>query len=221
MSLRQLHDDLWVTQRPLSFLGLELGTRMTVIRFGEDLLLHSPIAPDDALLDALAELGQVRWVIGPNRFHHLYLGHWVALGAEAWGVPCLHRKRTDLAFAGAPGADTPWPDALVCHPVHSIPLTEEAVFFHRPSQTLIVSDLLFNLQPDAPWLSRAALWVGGGYPGICCTVVERLAMKRSVGREDLTHILGWDFERVVLAHGAVVEEGGNDALRAAYRWLGL
>ena len=43
--MQQLHSDLWVTESPLRFLGLEIGARMTVVRLpGPKLLLHSPIA---------------------------------------------------------------------------------------------------------------------------------------------------------------------------------
>ncbi len=219
--LVQLHDDLWVVQRPLGFFGLQIGTRMTVVRFGDELLLHSPVAPDDALLHALADLGRVRWVVGPNRFHHLFLGPWTTRGAEAFGVRCLHAKRPDLTFAGTVGEGAPWPDALQTHALSCIPFTDEAVFLHRPSRTLVVSDLLFNLTEEAPLLTRAAMWAGGGYPGACCTLLERTMMRRAAGKEDLSRILAWDFDRVVLAHGAVIEEGGKDALRSAYRWLGV
>jgi hypothetical protein len=35
----------------------------------------------------------------------------------------------------------------------------------------------------------------------------------------LEAILALDFERVVVAHGNVVEHGGRKALRAGYEWL--
>lgn len=59
----QLHDNIWVVDQPLRFLGVELGTRMSVIRFGEDLLLLSPIAPTDELRQQLERLGNVRWLV--------------------------------------------------------------------------------------------------------------------------------------------------------------
>jgi hypothetical protein len=217
--LLPLHEDLWVVKRPLSFLGMQLGARMTVVRFGEELLLHSPVAPDDALRHALADLGRVRWVVGPNKFHHLHLGPWMGLGAEGWAVRGLHTKRRDLAFAGAVGDTNPWPDSFATHCLTCIPFTDEAVFLHRPSRTLVVSDLLFNLGPDTPALTKAAMWAGGAYPGVCCSTLERVMMHRAAARADLERILAWDFDRVVLAHGEIVEQDGRDALRAAYSWL--
>ena len=57
-SLRQLAKDLWVAERPQRFYGLEVGTRMTVMRLVDgSLLLHSPIALDAALRRELDALG--------------------------------------------------------------------------------------------------------------------------------------------------------------------
>ena len=221
MTLTQLHEDLGVVRRPLMVLGMQLGARMTVVRTGEDLVLHSPVPPDDALRHALADLGRVRWVIGPNKFHHLHIGPWMASGAEGWGVAGLRKKRADLAFAGTIGQDAPWSHALDTHALQCIPFSEESVFLHRASRTLVVTDLVFNLEADAPWSTRALMWAGGGYPGICCSTLEKVMMKRVAAREDLRRILAWDFDRIVLAHGAIVEEGGKDALRQAYAWLGI
>jgi hypothetical protein len=43
---------------------------------------------------------------------------------------------------------------------------------------------------------------------------DKAACRRSIDR-----ILEWDFERVVVTHGEVLESGGREALRSAYAWL--
>jgi len=191
------------------------------VRFGRDLMLHSPVAPDDALRHALAALGDVRWVVGPNRLHHLFLAPWVDLGAQAWGVPALVRKRLDMSFAGVVGPGMPWGERLAALPTTCIPFTDEAVFFHAPSRTLIVSDLVFNLAPSAPLLTRAAMSLARGYPGVCCSLFERVLMDRNAARSDIGAILDWDFDRIVMAHGETVTDDAHGALRRAYGWLGL
>ena len=217
--MEQLHEDLWVASSQIRFLGLVLDTRMTVVRFGGDLLLHSPIPPTDALRHQLADLGRVRWVVAPNSFHHLYLAAWIALGAEPWGVPAVARKRKDIAFTGMVGGDVPWSSDLQALATRCIPFTDEAVFHHRPSGTLIVSDLLFNLPPTAHWLTRSAMRLALGYPGVCCTLLERMLIHRLPGRQDLGRMLEWKADRIILAHGDVVESGGVEALQRAYAWL--
>lgn len=45
-------------------------------------------------------------VLGPNKFHHLYLAPWIELGAKAWATQGLAKKRHDLEFDGLLGSDT-------------------------------------------------------------------------------------------------------------------
>jgi hypothetical protein len=42
---------------------------------------------------------------------------------------------------------------------------------------------------------------------------------KAAARRFLDRILGWDFDRIVVGHGELVETGGRDALRSAYAWL--
>ena len=46
-----------------------------------------------------------------------------------------------------------------------------------------------------------------------------LIKDRPAVRQSLERILAWDFDRVVVAHGEVLESGGREALREGYRWL--
>ena len=71
--LRQLDNNLWVAEQPLKFMGLPVGTRMTVIRLADNsLLLISPIEITPKIKQQLISLGTVKYLIAPNLFHHLY-----------------------------------------------------------------------------------------------------------------------------------------------------
>src|SRR5438105_1562048 len=97
--LRQLATDLWVTERPQRAFGIEMGTRMTVVRLGDGTLwVHSPVALERATRRALDALAPVRHVVAPNRFHHLYAGQYavVYLDARLYAAPGLREKRPDL-----------------------------------------------------------------------------------------------------------------------------
>ena len=113
----------------------------------------------------------------------------------------------------------PFGEAVRAHALTGFPFTNEVVLLHRPSRTLVVSDLVFNVPPTAPWATRAAMTCLAGYPGCRTTLVERLGMRRAATRADLAEILSWDFDRLVMAHGDVIEAGGKAALRAAFHWL--
>ena len=77
--VREIADRLWVAERPLRFLGLEVGSRMTIARLDDgSLWLHSPVALDDDLRRQVEDLGIPRYAVAPNRFHHMALTDWAA-----------------------------------------------------------------------------------------------------------------------------------------------
>ena len=101
MPLTEIASDLWITNQPLQFLSLEVGSRMSVVRLpNQDLILISPIELDEQDYQALNKLGPVRHIIAPNLFHHLSIGSAKALYPEAkvWGVEGLITKRPNIAF---------------------------------------------------------------------------------------------------------------------------
>ena len=101
--LRELAPDLWVTEQPLRFGGVELGTRMSVIRLRDGgLFLHSPVPIDPKLRRGLDALGPVRFAVAPNRFHHLYIAEYPLLYPEMklFAAPGLEHKRKDIAWEG-------------------------------------------------------------------------------------------------------------------------
>jgi hypothetical protein len=217
-SLTELAPGVHCAGAPQTFFGLELGTRMTVLELPGGLLVHSPVALPP---ESIQHLGDPRWVLAPNLFHHLHVGPWAAAGLEAWAAAGLAEKRPDVPFVGQPtGTAHPWGSDLRVHALTSFSLSNEVVLLHVPSRTLVVTDLVFHIQPDAPWATRAAMGLIGGYPGVATTALERLGMQRAAARRDLAEILSWDFDRVVLTHGAVVETGGKDTVARAFSWLG-
>lgn len=223
--MRQLAEDLWVVERPLRFGGLPLGTRMTVVRLPDGgLFLHSPVALDDALRDALLAVGTPRWAVAPNRFHHLYIGQYrdAFPEIELFAAPGLPEKRPDLRFDAvlADGAPPAWAEHLDVECFAGLPMTNEVVFHHRASRTLLLCDLAFNLGREAPLVTRLAFRVIGGYGRLAPTLLEKVMIRdREAARASMERILAWDFDRVVVTHGEVLETGGREALRAGYRWL--
>ena len=222
--MRQLAPDLWIAESPLRFLALEVGARMTVVRLASGLFVHSPIAATAELVREVQSLGSVTSIIAPNRFHHLFVGQWQRAfpGASVFVAPGLEQKRPDLKIAGVLG-DAPeprWADSIDQVVLRGIPFTNEVVFFHRPSATLLASDLAFNIGPGSPRLTRIAFRMSGAYGRLSPTVLERLLVRdRAAFRRSLTRILEWPFERVVVAHGEPCETSCKDELARGYSWV--
>jgi hypothetical protein len=224
-TLRALDRDLWVADRPQRFYGLEVGTRMTVIRLrGGRLLLHSPVALDAGLRAELDDLGRVSFVVAPNRVHHLYAGEALRAYPEArlWVGPGLARKRPDLAFAPVLD-DTPppeWQDEVDQVFFRGRPYENEVVFFHRASRTLVLCDLAFNFGPRTAAFTRLLMTAIRSYGRFGPSRLDPLLIRdRAAARASLERILGWDFDRVIVAHGDVLETGGHEALARGYAWL--
>jgi hypothetical protein len=215
--LRRIAPGVHVAEAPQRFLGAEVGARMTVLRLEGGLLVHAPLAVDPAVL---TELGSPRWVLAPNLLHHLYVGPWIDAGLEAWAAPGLDAKRRDLTFHGVlEEGSRPFGEEVTLLPLTCFDLTREVVLLHRPSRTLVVTDLLYNFPPTAPAFTRAAMRALGGYPGCRTSLIERWGMRREPARREMAEIAGWDFDRIVMAHGEVLERGGRAAFEEAFRWL--
>ncbi len=216
--------EVWTAERPMRFLGLEMGTRMTLVRLASGgLWIHSPIALSAALRDAVDALGPVLAVVAPSLFHHLYVGEWMRAYpyASFSACPGLQEKRCDLAWTGVLGDE---PEALWRGELEQVffsarPLENEVVFFHRQSRSIVSSDFIFNLSTHASRLTRlAARVLGNGEPGV--TLLERVLIRdRAAAREQVGRVAAWDAERIVLAHGDVIGSDGTAVLERAYRWL--
>jgi hypothetical protein len=223
--LRALAPDLWVADRPQKFYGLPVGTRMTVIRLADgSLLLHSPVELDAGLRRELEAVGRVRYAVAPNRVHHLYAGRVTESYPDArlWIGPGVERKRPDLVYVAVLGDEAPveWRDQVDQVFFAGRPYENEVTFFHRASRTLILCDLAFNLREGTAfvtrWLMRSIRSYGHFGPS---TLDPWLIKDRAAARASLERILAWDFDRVIVAHGDVLETGGHEQLARGYRWL--
>lgn len=218
-----LAQDIWTTTSSQVFLGMEVGARMTVVRLASGfLLVHSPIHPSDAIREELSRLGEVRFIIAPNKYHHLYAGEFAAAFPDArlYIAPGLQEKRKDLRFHGTL-SDEPepfWEDSLKQHVFQGIPAVNEVVFFHPVSRTVIFTDLVFNFSSDLTTGQKLFALLDGVYEKTAVSRLTRYILlgDRKKARRSADRILEWDFDKVVLAHKDVVHEDGYEAVRKAF-----
>lgn len=223
--MRNVAEDLWTAEQPLRFAGLEVGARMTVIRLPDGTtFLHSPIRSTPELRREVEALGRPSVIVAPNRFHHLFASEWKASCPEAklLVAPNLVSKRPDLGNCEVLG-DAPRPEyagVLDQVFVRGFPLANEVVFFHRPTGTLIVTDLLFHITEESPLLTRVAFGAMGSAGKPASTLLERVFVRdRDAFGASLERMLAWPITRIVMAHGRIFEGDGRAALAAAYSWV--
>lgn len=224
--LREIDTGIWATEAPQRWLGAEVGTRMTLIRLADgSLFVHSPVRLNDEIRATLDRIGPVRHVVAPNRFHHLYAADYRRNYPETklYAAPGLETKRRDLHFDvilsdEAPAAWRGQIDQLIFRGFSPL---NETVFFHRPSRTVVFTDLLFNLtHTDSAW-TRVVLTLDGGFggPAVARTFRLLMRMRKRMVMDSVARILKWDFDRMTLAHGDIVERGAKTVLHDAYSFL--
>jgi hypothetical protein len=220
-------DGLWLADGPcVSVAGFHYSTRMAIMALPDGgLMLWSPVALTHTLWQGVQELGAVRHILAPNHLHHLALAEWATAFPQAklHAAPRLRKKRPDLSFH-ADLTTTPHPDwvGTVDQVIFPTLITDEVVLFHRPSGTALFCDLLQQFPADwfRGWRRVAAALDGmtGAQPQVPRKF--RLAtVKRATARAALAEVGRWQAERVVLAHGRPVGQGGAAFLQRAFCWL--
>jgi hypothetical protein len=226
--LTPVDENIWIAEgEPVPFLGIPYPTRMTLVRLSRgELWVLSPIALNESLAAEVGALGPVRYLVSPNKLHHLFMGEWAEAWPEArlYASPGLAKRRKDLRFHAELG-DAPepeWADEIDQVIFHGSFALEEVVFFHRASRSLLVTDLVQKFEPATlTGFQRLVMGLDGMLGPDGSTPREwRLSFwNRGAAREALRRALGWDAERLVIAHGTWIRSNGREALRQSLSWL--
>lgn len=224
MALREVCRDLWIADHVQKIpMGFTAPARMVIVRLGDGgLWLYSPGPIDDGTAEELLGLGPVRYLVAPNRFHHLHLPAAAARfpEAEVYGAPGLQEKRKDLAFTGTLGVASAWGAELQPLPIDGMPSFNEVAFCHRPSGSLLVADLLFNMQRDLGWIASLYFRLTGVSGRVAMSRIFRLAIRdRAACAASCLRLLQCPFDRLIPCHGDVVPEGAKPQVEAALAWI--
>ena len=79
----------------LSFIKIPFPTRMTVIQLSNgDSWLHSPIAYQAELANAIEAMGPIRHIVSPNKIHYAHVQEWKAAFPDAitWASPGVRER---------------------------------------------------------------------------------------------------------------------------------
>jgi len=223
--------DLWVVDSVLPGpAGRVFATRMTVIRLPSgELLLYSPTRYSAGLGRALAELGPVRHLVAPSLAHWMFVEGWQAACPEAvsWAAPGLARRRAvrraGVRFAHTLGDAPPpaWGEGIALFTVPGGLGFRETLLLHRPSRSLLLCDLVMNLDASRlPPLARGPVGLSGmdrGLPPPYLRAVVRAGGDRA--RHAVEAALATSPERAIFAHGLWFDGHAAVRLRHALRWL--
>jgi hypothetical protein len=223
--LRSIGEGLWAHEVDLRMPGgLPFPARATLLRLGDrTLALHSPLAIDEATARQIDALGRVRFLIAPNCRHWMHLQHAKERypDARVLGAPGLEKKLGSLAFEPLPAdGSVDGLDGLWVQRIEGAPRLAEHVLLHPASRSLVVADLVFNIHRSQSALLRLYLRLGRMYRRTAQSVVWRLLVNdRVAAARSAAAVLAWSFDRLIVAHGEVVEDGAHERIREALVWM--
>lgn len=224
--LRELAPDLYVREGWLRFYGVRLETRMTVLRLPDGkLFVHSPTALVDGLRPALEALGDVAYLVSPNKLHHRFIGDYAAAFPRAlvFAPPGLRERRPDLRIDRLLG-DSPepeWEGVLDQAATGGNAFFTEILFFHRASRTLIAADLLEDIQTGTTSaVGRAFLRLIDGFGRPVPSPEFRLyTLDADAAARGLARLGAWDYERIIISHGPPITSRARETLEREYAAL--
>ncbi|HEX5124748.1 MAG TPA: DUF4336 domain-containing protein [Rhodanobacteraceae bacterium] len=225
----QIADALWIVDGPIvRWLTMPFPTRMTIARLDDgSLFIHSPIPPTDDIRAFVASLGTPRYIVSPNKLHHLFMQPWreVYAGVRTYAPPGLRAKRPDLVFDGdlSDAPEPSWRDEIDQLRFAGSRALDEIVFFHKPSRTAIFGDLIENF--DAQTLStfhRFVARIGGVLAPHGATprdLRQSFRGRHDQARESLQRVLDWQPRAAIMCHGIPVLDGATPFIASAFSWL--
>ena len=223
-----IKDQIWILEYPVRFAGMDIFGRTTIIRLENgDLIVHDPCKIDDSTKKEIDEIGKVKYIVAPGSYHYLFVTDFQKKypNAETFICSGLERKRPEIKFDWILGnkPDHRWGDTFDQVLVQGTKIIWEVAFYHKPSRTLILVDLLENIGDDYKheaglllqfwWKAVLRMWnnpkpapeyqMGWGNKEIVKIALEK--------------ILSWDAKRVIISHGENIEEKVNETLAKAWK----
>jgi hypothetical protein len=217
--LKELAPNLWLLSYPLRILGVDLRRNVTVIRLSSGkLIIHStaPFAASD--VGAISARGEPAWVVEALLRHDTFAKEGRrAFPAAKYLVPDGFAASGISAQPLIP-PPSEWAAEIAVACIAGAPEFGEIVMLRRPSNTLIVADLIVNFAGGQSLWERLLIFistVGGKHdPGV--TRVFKKAIKdKAAYAASVRTVLAWDFDRIIVGHGTPIRKNGKEKLRTA------
>lgn len=226
MSLQVLvPDQIWFATHLVRFGPLQITTRATFVKLLDgSIWVHSPIPASEEIIRSLAQIGPVRYVIAPNRSHHLYFLQFLEAFPDAHGFIALGLKEKRTSLAGFQVldelAEVPWQRDFESALIRGLPVLNETAWLHLATGTLILTDLLFCFGTTNGIINRTVARLLGVYNKLAMSRTMKVMVKdKDAFTASISRIMSWDIRRVIVAHDQIIESETMPRLRDAFAWL--
>jgi hypothetical protein len=209
--MRHIHrvaDGVWTMRYPLGVLGCKFGRTVTVMQLASGkLLVHSTAAFETDDVSAIRSFGTPAWLIDATLFHDSFAKEGRAAFPDLdYLAPHGFAKVSGVSTTALRPAPDEWASEVDVLQIGGAPKVNEHVFLHRASRTLVVCDLLFNLATASPWTRFFGRHVMRLRTDVGMSAFFRMMIRdRKAFRQSVEEILRWDFARIVVGHGEVIQ----------------
>jgi hypothetical protein len=231
-TLKPAGENIWIVDGPvISFYGMPFTTRMVVVKLADDeLLIHSPINLTDNLKTQLDSLGEVKYLISPNKIHYWYIQDFQKSYPEAVtfasdGVQERSKKagkniRWDQELKDL---QSDYFEDLEIIPMSGNRFMTEYTFFHFPSKTWIVTDIIENFEAKKinPFFRIIAFLGGALSPNGGTTRDQQMLFSgnHNLLRKNIERVKELKPTQIIMAHGKVLDERVDDELERIFGWV--
>jgi len=168
---------------------------------------------------AIQTLGEIRYLIAPNLEHTRFIDEWLNDYPQATlyapTVELLAKHPTVQSHNTLPFHH----EGLLCQAINGMPRLQEFAFFHQESQTLILSDLAFNLGGEMSLWGNCFLRLNGAYNRFTPTrILKSLIKDQHAFFNSIQAIAQWDFHQIIIAHGTPITQDARRTFNKAFAW---
>jgi len=218
---------IWLKEYPIKYAGTRFNARMTLIRLKNgNLLIHSPCEIDEETRCEINKLGKVECILAPGYYHYFYVGsaQQAFPEAETFLCPGIETKVPDIKFDWILGdrPDPRWADDLDQVLLRGNKYIWETAFFHKQTKTLILVDLIENITHK----TKGVNWSLKFWWKVIFHMWENPKpapeyqfgwKNKHAARNSLQKILQWDFDKIIISHGDLIEENAKETALKAWR----
>ncbi|CAF3497537.1 unnamed protein product [Rotaria sp. Silwood1] len=239
------HKNLWTYDGSLTMIyGIfRIPSRMTIIRLEETnkLVIISPFPPTNIIKNLLAQIGEVKYIVIPNKHHTFWAIAFLKeypssylIATEGVKYDDRFNKYIDAYFTNNGLSNNTnclmdksieWPfNEISYYCFYSVEMLYEVVFYHKSSSTLILTDLAFNYSEIGEqairaegYLLRFYLWLADGYHQASVTKPYKYFFRKRIDlvKNDIDQLMNRyeNFNRLIMAHGTVIPYNGYNLFK--------
>ena len=230
--LNRIANDIYSLEDTASLAGMRIDLRTTIVRLRDgSLWVHSPTRLRKGVSEQVNALGPVRYLVAASNGHNRWLCDWQEAypGATVYVARGIPKKLPALKKYRLleEDANPPWA-ADLAQAFMGVAFFGEFAFLHHASRSLIVTDFIQNHsgEPQRGFgaVISKCMFEPMGFKGVCVPppLKTRFVVKNPAAlRRFVDEIMSWNVERLVVAHGPIIEEDPKGTLAALTQQLAL